>query len=676
MDNLTECPHCHKLISSDRNICTFCGKKVYDNSWVEKLDDFKTFTNDVTLEKIKKIEEEEVINKEKKLDNLLEIKEKPKKKSLTVKGAIIIAISIFVCSALVVLIIINNGNKNAKNYYQQNLTKYNFSKAHVYDDMQNNGFSKKQIEYALEKNYVDFNVNALKYLSNLITSDTYPQNKDMTEFLMLEGFNETEVNYAMENFDKDKFISDFCISYLKRNNDDESKTKLLSKNKILDNFKKIGMSNVEISLVKTKLDWKNYSYDCLSDYLSNTSSNKNDAINYLNECGYVKEEIDYAVNKINWQDYAKKSIEQYIKENEINKKDILEYLQECGYDDDTIDAAIYNFDWNAVALDDANDYIDNSENIVTRLDVYNHLKNNLFSNEEIAYALAKIDFEDMCVDYLNKLIKADLESNSFKCVNKTYIIDSLSKGGFENKDINSAKDTINWQDYANKSVTKLIEYAQANNYDLSSYGKNTIKNLLTSAGYSIVEVTDALGTIDWKDVAVEYLKECIKNKNYDKRSLKTIVINSGLSSSEADKAFEKIDWNNIALQYANTIDKDYSEVKQTLENHEYSSSEVDYALEKVDWKQRAVNYAKKNASLSRYALGNLLRQHEFSDDVIEYAKENSGIDYNENCYREVLTYGSISYICENFDESIKPNLVANGYTDSEISYARNKISES
>ena len=143
---------------------------------------------------------------------------------------------------------------------------------------------------------VDWNKQALACITSFIneTNDSNSKAKDKTEItiklisnvLKEKGFSDSEIKYAVDNYDFSDVLVDKIKEIVK------SKGKIVNKEEIIKTLKTSGYDEETIKESMEKITWDSYCSSTLIQILSSNKANKTEAIKTLKTYGYSEEEIE------------------------------------------------------------------------------------------------------------------------------------------------------------------------------------------------------------------------------------------------------------------------------------------------------------------------------------------------------------------------------------------------
>lgn len=228
------------------------------------------------------------------------------------------------------------GKSYVKKYFEENP---NSGKTDVREYLSTYEFSTSDIEKIFDT--IDWKKQALTCINNYletISKNSATAGTRITEALFeLElkklGFNEDEIQYAIDNYDFSNAIDAEIKALIKSSNN------IAKKSVIRTELKKMNYSDEDIEKVFAAFKWEDYAVSTCTEYLATNKSNKNDALTFLKNNGYTDAEIEYAKGKIVWGTHAAKALG-YLQDGNNKKKDeLFSTLESYGYTQDEINTA-------------------------------------------------------------------------------------------------------------------------------------------------------------------------------------------------------------------------------------------------------------------------------------------------------------------------------------------------
>lgn len=223
-----------------------------------------------------------------------------------------------------------------------------------------------------------------------------------------------------------------------------------------------------------------------------------------------------------------------------------------------------------------------------------------------------------------------------------------------------------------KNVISEIEdydpgYSDIYDDDDDEYGE-VIKKVKDPTGHEIKIITDEYTILE---VDTSYLYDKEKDMITDQDLAKLSDIDK-LSATDKEKAAtKKVIKDQDSLLFSS---------KRTLKDHlieeGYSDSEINFALENsgIDWKEHATIYAYKYLASGGFSKEGLIKQlqyEQYTTEESKYAAENKDLDYYEQALYDAIyyRYGMSKYSTGYTRDQAKRMLEYDKYTTEEIDFA-------
>lgn len=343
------------------------------------------------------------------------------------------------------------GKSYVKKYFEENP---NSGKTDVREYLTTFEFSTGDIEKIFDT--IDWKKQALTCINNYIESlskNSSTAGTRITESLFeLElkklGFNEDEIQYAIDNYDFSNAIDAEIKALIKSSNN------IAKKNTIKAELKKMNYSDEDIEKVFEAFKWDDYAFSTCTEYLATNKANKNDALNFLKTNGYTDTEVDYAKGKIVWGTYAAKALG-YLQDGNNKKKDeLFSTLESYGYTQDEINTAknsissYSKYAYNYVINTQSSDALSK----MSQGELQTILKNAGYETEYNSI-LSSFDFNTNANNYLSSLLTSFL-SEPKRYVMQTDVYDVMINKGFSTAA--TIIDRYAWGNFAKEWVNKFF----------------------------------------------------------------------------------------------------------------------------------------------------------------------------------------------------------------------------
>lgn len=398
------------------------------------------------------------------------------------------------------------------------------------------GYSESEIKEIVDE--VDWDKQALIYISSYV--DSSKNNIEAVEItktlfeseLTKAGFTESEIKYAIENYNFTDAIGGLIKTLVK------GQKELISKNEIGKALVEKGFTDSEVNEAFATVDWGYYATSTLAEHLSKNKANKNLSLKYLKDLGYTDDEITYASTKTVWADYAGKALTFLEENNKKTKQELLNTLKDYGYLDSDIQTAKTNTDFKTFAYN----YLINTKSqdvlsIIGKKDVESILKTGGYTETvEYEYVIKQFNWNDKALAYLKSLLSSYLTGPTTYSINN--IVSKMKEKGFEeNSEIKNAftsylsKFTEEWvKNYAKNVSEPSRDDLKTKLSSMSTYGSSSnLYNAYYEENNSIKP--------DWTSLAKKIAKNK-KDNGKTEEEVRTLLDDKDYESSEIDAAIE------------------------------------------------------------------------------------------------------------------------------------------
>lgn len=441
---------------------------------------------------------------------------------------------IIICTLAIVAVLIiigfcvtstinDNNNKNSIiNYYNEIPNNDLLSESEITSTLSSN-YSDKYVKYLFDYEKIDFNKNALNfayyYMNNL--GDLSDKNALKNELTRHE-FTDSQIDYALNNIDWDKLLSNYIEAcFIDKN---------MSKSEIYDNLLEMGYDENDI----------------------------NEAYNILDFDGLVATLVNQIISK----------------DKDIVPTDIYITMGATELDSSLTENALNSIDFHDLALKKAKEYIEKERksvsegNCLSKAVIKMHLNSDRFSDSLVERVIGEIDWDG----YINDYIQGEIRR--LGTINRAYTKKCLTDFGYDSSEIDRVLNKVDWKSQA-------ISYLEQG----YTSKKDCISNL-TNNGFTSEEANYAYSNVDWKKICLLYLKKkCEGYEKYHKYVLFG-CLDGNFSEDEISHVINTIgrDWKEDAYLYMkeNSYYASYSkeqQIQSLLELH-YTSEEAEYAINK------------------------------------------------------------------------------------------------
>lgn len=522
---------------------------------------------------------------------------KPKKKNFFVKnklyfligGGVLLLILIGLFTFAVIRI--NYASDACRTIINQDY----YSRKYITDELKAKGFNDFEIDNAIKRNKIDFNVNANKSLYKIIEkSDSFLGKAKLKEELMNQGYTEEEINFLFATINWEELYETNLTNYF------ATHTEPISKNTFLSDLQRAGFDQSEIDIISKSKQWNEKGKEYIEYFFEHDSTaGKNDAKNYLILMGFSEDEAETIFNQINWKEQALKCINNYLNdadnfkddktEVEITKALFEKVLKDMDFSDDEIKYAIDNFDFSSAIQKIIQSSIKTGDKIINKNNIKNNLLRKQFTETEITKAFEKISWNEYayttCSEYLltNK-------------ANKNDALKYLSSVGYTVTEVDYAEKKFTWSTYA----VKALGYLQENNKKT----KDELLNTLKEYGYSETDIATAKSKTSFVTHAFNYVINTQSSDSVSKMCQKEVekVLSNGGYSDEAKSVVSKFNYNTNAKNYLGSLLSTYKdnattysidEIVKKITDKGFTDSNASDALSKYDWKGFGEAWVKK-----------------------------------------------------------------------------------
>lgn len=451
-------------------------------------------------------------------------------------------------------------------YYYSTLKPKNYSEIELNEELQENNFTKKYIDYLFEKANVKYEENARTIAQELF--DSNPENVNLDEIsseLRLRKFTAEQITYAISNIDWNKYLTTQTTNF-------------------------ILYENGKVDEVYFMLSEKGFPDDITYDF----------------------------INSYDWDGLASKCLEQYMQSNKKKTPtEINNYLYDFRFSKDVVEHALESVDYNSLAEQLAKDYI--NKNIASDISPFKikfYLQDEGFNGEQIDKAINSIDFYQYAYQHATDFASSTLKEQG--SISRPAVQDNLSR--FENYSTSVIEKVISNMDWKHYAYQTTLYFKNCNE------SKGRIIQLLENYGYTSSEITYATEKIDWKVHCKTILEVDGLNKTNAQEKLERL----GFDQSEIEYAIKTTNWNQKALAYAKDLESTLNiitkrDVEGYLENDGYSSSEIKYAINglNINWNEQAYSFLlyelERSPGISFDNIRVLLQDENFTSAEINYA---------------------------------------------------------
>lgn len=410
------------------------------------------------------------------------------------------------------------GKSYVEKYFNENTSA---GKGDVKTYLESFGFSINEVETIFDS--IDWNKQALVCINNYINKSDEKEEKDdkddkdkkketkeieitkalFDKVLKEKGFSEEEIQYAIDNFDFSAAIEKIVADSVK------SDEKLIKKKEIEASLKKKKFTQEEIDAAFEKINWNDYAYATLSQYLTTNGANKKGALKYLSDNGYSEEEVEYAEEKITWSNFAAKALAYMLEGNKKTKDQLFDTLEDYGYSEDDILTAKASITFSKYAYN----YIMNTQSSSTLSIISQKELQNLLSKagyeDEFNSIIGKFDFEKNAKNYLKSLMDSYLSDPKEYDISKIY--ETMQNKGYTNA-VASYINSYDWGAFANSWSSKFIE--KSNNEPNKKTYDESFDRMKIDVNASVSLKTKLTATVDWEGYA-KNIAENHKNEGKD-----------------------------------------------------------------------------------------------------------------------------------------------------------------
>lgn len=587
-------------------------RKVVDKVTTTSADDIedalKVFESAGTIKKEEKAPEtvvydlpaNDIVIDEKILnDSAIPKKDLPKKRKTIIKGktkavsknqSIIrrsIALSAAVACIIITIVVVSRVNREKElNAYCARLAANNdISYTNLYNGLLEKGYSEDESFKAIESLGIDFADNALNVIYSISEDSNKLSSKDeVRNILINKGFANSEIDKAMSIVDWSKYLNTFITACI-------AKTKELDKNTIIRTIEEAKFTTTEVEYVKRNSDWTKLAKKNLSSFLDGEELHtKTEAKDYLVEKGYSEQDIEETFKVYEWDSYAYQYLTKYLKQQEEEGKAIdssrityTKILEDAEFDETEIELVIGRFDFASYAKSKIDTTISEGSDFVDKNKVKEALEKEGYTEEEIASALKETDWNAAAISSLKALDNRKLS--------KKDMIQKLIDAGYSDAEIAHVNKNYDWANQAKSYLSLLRSQKQTGSEDY-------LKGILKEQSYSDDEINALLGSVDQLN---NYFTNAIKE------DLNDIMDSSKISRAKATKELSDLHYNSVDIKSAlNTI-------------------------KESEWKEKASEYIASININSRAEARKTLKNEDFTVDEINYAINNSGINWSTVC---------------------------------------------
>ena len=528
-----------------------------------------------------------------------------------------------------------------------------YSRAYISRELSDKGFNDIEIDRAIKRNKVNFDVNVNKSLYKLIATptkflskdslikelqkqeytdeeidrlfltinwedflDTYLSNymnntteeinkRNVIEELRTAGFNQTDINIISSSFRWDDLGKAYVKKYFEENT-------YAGKNDVKTYLEGKGFSTNEVESIFLMTDWNKQALACINNYINNPKDETGSGLpqtevqitkelfeNVLGKMGFTESEITYAITNFDFSTAIDGIIKNLIQQDNkiIKKNSIKEELKKKQFSDEEIESAFATMKWSEYALSTCTQYL--ATNKANKNDALKFLSDNGYTTEEVNYADAKTSWGTYAIKALGYMLEGNKKT-------KDELFATLKEYGYSEEDIMTAKSSTSFASYAYNYVINTQSEST-----LSIISQNEVKNLLTKAGYEN-ESSTVLGKIDFDKNATTYLKSLLdaylkEPKVYDIDEIYNTMQNKGFTNALVD-IIQKYDWSTFATNWSQKyLEKNNSEPNKGYYNECFKKMKIskkdDSSLEQklkvqVDWQSYANKIAETRRDMS------------------------------------------------------------------------------